>query len=368
MGRGRSPRASGGDDRYDARDGLGYDDQPYGDAGNNDGPGYESREGAALVPINEGANLPALADDSTKAPVIIRGSGVSMGTPFIKRRERPLTLRIAVLTLMVCILVTGLFAVTPLGTSANGGGSSFQALAGAVVWHSEPTFHWYTATFGDTVEGIANKFHVEVGGIYQMNGLLAGQEIAVGKQYKIPDDPYYGKDFRPATYIVNSGNGTTTYGDSPWTSLAGNPAPTSDVTCGANGNGDPAGYHLGGSNKGSYWVRGFTWFHNGVDLSAPEGNPITAAQAGEVIWAGWDVGGLGWSVKINHCYGVSTVYGHMDKLLVQLHQLVDVGDQIGLEGSTGWSTGPHLHFMVEWNNNPVDPLGYYGWNTYTITH
>jgi len=65
MGRGRSPRASGGNDRYDARDGLGYDDQPYDNAGNNDGPGYESREGAAVVPINEGANLPALADDST---------------------------------------------------------------------------------------------------------------------------------------------------------------------------------------------------------------------------------------------------------------------------------------------------------------
>ncbi|HZC76119.1 MAG TPA: M23 family metallopeptidase, partial [Ktedonobacterales bacterium] len=166
--------------------------------------------------------------------------------------------------------------------------------------------------------------------------------------------------------VVNSGNGSTTYGDSPWTSMAG--TPPADATCGPNGNGDPAGYHLGGADKGSYWVRGFTWFHNGVDISAPEGNPITAAQAGQVIWAGWDVGGLGWSVKINHCNGVSTVYGHMDKLLVQLRQLVDVGDQIGLEGSTGWSTGPHLHYMVEWNNNPVDPLAYYGWNTYTITH
>src|SRR5260370_2515957 len=130
---------------------------------------------------------------------------------------------------MVCILGTGLFAVTPLGTSANDGGSSFQALAGAVVWHSEPTFHWYTAAFGDTVEGIASKFHVEVGGIYQMNGLLAGQEIAVGKQYKIPDDPYYGKDFRPASYVVNGGNGSTTYGDRPWPSMGGPAA--ADAPC-----------------------------------------------------------------------------------------------------------------------------------------
>src|SRR6185437_16399207 len=58
--------------------------------------------------------LPAISD-TQKAPVIVRGSGVSMGKPFIKRRERPLTLRIAVLTLLVCILVTGIFAFSPLG-------------------------------------------------------------------------------------------------------------------------------------------------------------------------------------------------------------------------------------------------------------
>ena len=90
------------------------------------------------------------------------------------------------------------------------------------------------------------------------------------------------------------------------------------------------------------------------------GNPIKAAQAGEVIWAGWDVGGLGYSVKINNCYGISTVYGHMESLLVKTGAEVQQGEQIGLEGSTGWSTGPHLHFMVEVNNNPVDPSPYYG--------
>ena len=134
------------------------------------------------------------------------------------------------------------------------------------------------------------------------------------------------------------------------------------------GNGSPAGYQLKSPNWGAYWVRGFTWYHNGVDLAANEGNPIHAAQSGQVIWAGWDVGGLGWSVKINHCNHVSTVYGHMEKLEVTVGQIVLVGDVIGLEGSTGWSTGPHLHFMVEWNNEPIDPMSYYNYNEFTITH
>jgi murein DD-endopeptidase MepM/ murein hydrolase activator NlpD len=104
-----------------------------------------------------------------------------------------------------------------------------------------------------------------------------------------------------------------------------------------------------------------------VDIAAAEGNPIHAAQSGQVIWAGWDVGGLGWSVKINHCDHISTVYGHMDKLLVKAGDNVQQGDPIGLEGSTGWSTGPHLHYMVEVDNQPVDPMAYYNYNTNSVT-
>ena len=359
MGRGRSSRDYPEDARYDAHDedDPAYDDMGgYDDALSADG-GAGNRELLALDDLD--TNLPALIDDdSAVVPVVIPGSGVSFGNPFIKRRERPLTMRLAVVALMSCILVTGLFTITPLGTKADGGLTSFQAVSGSVVWHRQPGFTWYVAQWGDTVESIAAKFHVQIGGIYELNGMLAGQEIAVGKAYKIPNDPYYGADYRPASYNTGSGStGATTYGNSPWTSLAG--APVKEQPCAPNGNGTPLGYQLVSPNPGSSWVRGFTWYHNGVDIAALEGNPIHAAQAGEVIWAGWDVGGLGWSVKINSCNGVSTVYGHMEKLLVSVHQMVGPGYTIGLEGSTGWSTGPHLHFMVEWNNVPVDPTAYY---------
>ena len=336
-------------------------------------PGYDNEyddypRSSALAPYGEtGDRLPALAQDET-GPVIIAGDGVSMGEPFIKRRERPLTMRLTIIGLIACIMVTGMFAVTPLGASASTSISSFQAISGSIILQKTPAFFWYTAVWGDTPESIAKKFGVQVGGIYQMNNLLAGQEISIGIAYKIPQDPSYGKDYRPLSFVPTGGSGSTTFGNSPWTSIAGDPAPGDEVLCGPDGNGNPMGYSLRSPNWNSYWVRGFTWFHNGVDMAAARGNPIHAAQSGQVIWAGWDVGGLGWSVKINHCHHVSTVYGHMDKLLVKVGDTVLQGDEIGLEGSTGWSTGPHLHYMVEWNNEPVDPMAYYGYNNYTITH
>ncbi|HEY7834585.1 MAG TPA: M23 family metallopeptidase, partial [Ktedonobacterales bacterium] len=131
---------------------------------------------------------------------------------------------------------------------------------------------------------------------------------------------------------------------------------------------DLASFDLKSPNWGAYWVRGFTWYHFGVDLANPLGTPIHAAQSGEVIFANWDTGGGGWSVKLNHCNHLATAYGHMETLLVHVHQMVHAGDVIGLEGSTGWSTGPHLHFSVQWDNLAVDPMLFFGESQYEITH
>jgi murein DD-endopeptidase MepM/ murein hydrolase activator NlpD len=337
----------------------------YGDTGYSEA--MDSVRGGALVPLSdESALLPAVIDDES-GPMIIPGTGESMGNPFIQRRERPLTMRIAILTLMACILVTGLFAVSPLGSSAEAGFSSFQALSGVVVWHNDTGYFWYIAQWGDSVDSVASHFGVQIGGIFELNDLKLGQELTVGESYKIPTNPNYGAGYQPPALVVTyGGNGSTTFGSSPWTSIAGNPLP--EASCGPNGNGNPIGYKLHAPNWGAVWVRGFSWYHNGVDLAAADGNPIHAAQGGQVIWAGWDVGGLGYSIKINHCNHVSTVYGHMQRLNVSTGQNVNAGDVIGFEGSTGWSTGPHLHFMVEVDNNPVDPMAYYSYNETAITH
>lgn len=94
--------------------------------------------------------------------------------------------------------------------------------------------------------------------------------------------------------------------------------------------------------------------HNGVDYGAPIGTPIWASKTGTVIFAGWK-GGYGNTVVIHHAGGVSTLYAHMSKLTVEDGSYVTQGEVIGLVGSTGWSTGPHLHFEVRRNGDPADP-------------
>ena len=106
-----------------------------------------------------------------------------------------------------------------------------------------------------------------------------------------------------------------------------------------------------------------------MDLSGPLGNPIYAAQAGQVIWAGWDgTNGFGWSVVINHCNHLSTLYGHMEKIVVSARQNVKAGQVVGYEGATGWATGPHLHFSVLVDNQFVDPMPYFNYSVCAITH
>lgn len=98
--------------------------------------------------------------------------------------------------------------------------------------------------------------------------------------------------------------------------------------------------------------------HTGIDLAAPYGTAIMAADSGQVIWTGWDWSGLGWAVKINHGNYIATIYGHMERYIVSVGQNVTKGQVIGYEGSTGASTGPHVHFMVLINNIWVNPVLY----------
>jgi murein DD-endopeptidase MepM/ murein hydrolase activator NlpD len=105
---------------------------------------------------------------------------------------------------------------------------------------------------------------------------------------------------------------------------------------------------------------GYRWgvLHAGLDIANSVGTPIKAAKAGTVIVAGWNSGGYGNWVIIDHGGGFSTLYGHMSKVRASEGQTVKQGQLIGDMGSTGNSTGPHVHFETRVNGNPQDPTRY----------
>jgi murein DD-endopeptidase MepM/ murein hydrolase activator NlpD len=104
---------------------------------------------------------------------------------------------------------------------------------------------------------------------------------------------------------------------------------------------------------------GYRWgrMHEGIDLAVASGTPVVAAASGTVIVAGW-MGGYGNLVVVDHGGGISTAYGHNTTVTVGVGQHVAQGQLISYSGSTGHSTGPHVHFEVRINGSAVDPMGY----------
>ncbi len=104
-------------------------------------------------------------------------------------------------------------------------------------------------------------------------------------------------------------------------------------------------------------INGKRLFHDGLDVVGPVKSPVVATADGVVTLAAWD-GGLGWVVTINHGHGYRTRYGHNHKLLVKKGARVRRGDVIALEGSTGRTTGPHVHYEVIRDGKKVNPYRY----------
>ena len=100
-------------------------------------------------------------------------------------------------------------------------------------------------------------------------------------------------------------------------------------------------------------------FHEGMDLAVDFGTPVSATADGVVIWAG-PYSGYGNLVAVYHTNGITTRYGHLSKVGVEVGQRIKRGDQIGNAGSTGRSTGPHVHYEIRVNDQPVDPARYSG--------
>ena len=105
-------------------------------------------------------------------------------------------------------------------------------------------------------------------------------------------------------------------------------------------------------------VLGINRMHNGIDMACAQGTPIYATRAGKVTTASYQAGGAGYYVSINHLDGFASIYMHMTHFVVSAGQTVSQGQLIGYVGSTGISTGPHLHFGISYAGSYVNPLAY----------
>jgi len=108
-----------------------------------------------------------------------------------------------------------------------------------------------------------------------------------------------------------------------------------------------------GSLTQEYW-----YGHRAIDVGAPTGSAVLAADGGFISFAGWTDVGYGYLIVIDHANGFATYYAHLSSIYVAEGQAVERGQVIGAVGSTGWSTGPHLHFEVRYYGAQQNPRAY----------
>ncbi len=255
----------------------------------------------------------------------------------------------------------------------------------------------YTVQSGDTLTGIASRHGVSMMTVWWANKLTSKDDLHVGQKLVIP--PVNGLvvtvkdgdtlDSMAATYKVDAaGVVAVNELDDPTLIIgqtlilpdaAGAPIPTpkpvvrspsrgggSGGSCGCSG---PSTYGGGALTwpvvgGGNYISQSFRYGHYGLDVAGDYGSTVRAAAAGRVIYAGWKNNGGGYQVWISHGSGLYTTYNHMSGVSVSSGENVSAAEQVGRIGSSGWATGPHLHFEVWvgqiWNGgHRVNPLKYF---------
>jgi murein DD-endopeptidase MepM/ murein hydrolase activator NlpD len=240
----------------------------------------------------------------------------------------------------------------------------------------------YTIQGGDTVQAIADRFGLDPTTIMWANSaiedapdlLRIGQEAiilpidgvyhkvvegdtlgSIAEKYKIEPERIATCEYNhlePPDYQISEGmwliapGGEKPYVPKVVTSYSG-PVPE-----GARGTGLFQWPVLGNITQG-YW-----YGHRAIDIGAPIGSAVLAADGGFISFAGWTDVGYGYLIVIDHANGFATYYAHLSNLYVFVGQAVERGQVIGAVGSTGWSTGPHLHFEVRYYGTQHNPRAY----------
>lgn len=241
----------------------------------------------------------------------------------------------------------------------------------------------YTVVSGDTLSSIAKNFGVDTDSIADLNDFSVNKLLKPGDVIKIP--PVSG-----VIVTVKSGDTIQSlakkYGlpspqpivDWPYNSFAndetfalaagqtlvipGGVAPEVYVPVAPRVVGAPGSLFSGGTGRfmwpaGGVITQYFSWYHGGDDIAAPSGTPIVAADSGRITTVQYLNYGYGYNIIVDHGNGYRTLYAHLSRIDVTEGQSVARGERIGLMGSTGRSTGPHLHFEIFQGGVRVNPLG-----------
>lgn len=198
---------------------------------------------------------------------------------------------------------------------------------------------------GDTLESLAKKYDISAQAIATANNLSSTKaSLKVGTQLFLPGASNLVEAYR------NASNGGVLQQKSPQVAQA-RPEATGRFIWPLRGRiNSPFGWRV-------HPIMKKRWFHTGIDIKGATGAPICAARSGQVTYAGW-MNGYGRTVIIQHDSKHSTLYAHASKILVKKNQMVKQGQTIALVGTSGRSTGSHLHFEVRVNNKPTDPMSY----------
>ncbi|MEU6351834.1 transglycosylase family protein [Streptomyces sp. NPDC047072] len=243
--------------------------------------------------------------------------------------------------------------IHPAGTAGTAKKTSVQDVQPQTTPQSRAgTAEMYTVVRGDTLSGIADDQRVKGGwrGLYTANRTTVGADpdlILPGQRLKL-------RGSSGTTSAQSAPTTTSTAAEKTAKKPADKPAATSTDTLVA-----PVNASLGTAYRkaGSAWSKGY---HTGVDFAVPTGTSVKAAGAGKVVTSGWG-GSFGYQVVIRHADGRYTQYAHLSAISVKAGQTVGAGQRIGRSGSTGNSTGPHLHFEVRTGpgfGTDIDPVAY----------
>lgn len=203
----------------------------------------------------------------------------------------------------------------------------------------------YKIKSGETLWDIAITYDIESEYLVAINNIESPDKLKIGQELFLPGVEKIKteevKDAQPKSPVMLASRGSSS-------SKQSSAAPVS---------GGSGVWPVKGTITSKFGQRWGTQ-HTGIDIGAPTGTDIHAYMGGKVIYSGWNSGGYGYLVKIDHGNGLVTYYAHDSKLLVKQGQSVQQGQVIAKVGSTGDSTGPHCHFEIRKNGVPVNPLNY----------